>query len=163
MATLTLQQLDTKDDEIERSEPKERVIASAQKCVLLIEDSEEAMLLVRFALDEWGGGLFRLEWANNLGAGLDRLSAAGIDLVLLDLGLPDSSGPESYAWVRELAPTVPVVVLTGDSRRETEFAVTTKGADGFLVKSQISSWYLLEVIRAALAGDEGPARPKICS
>ena len=73
-----------------------------------------------------------------------------VDIVLLDLGLPDSSGPESYAWVREVCPRVPVVVLTGNSSEETEFAVTASGVEGYLVKDQVSGSLLLQAIRAAL-------------
>lgn len=68
--------------------------AKLQECVLLIEDNEEAMWLVRYALQEHGKGRYRLEWAGTLSAGLDQLSKGGIDIVLLDLGLPDSTGPE---------------------------------------------------------------------
>jgi DNA-binding NarL/FixJ family response regulator len=70
--------------------------------------------------------------------------------VLLDLGLPDSSGPESYAWVREVCPKLPVVVLTGNNSEETEFAVTASGVEGYLVKDQVSGSLLLQAIRAAL-------------
>jgi DNA-binding response OmpR family regulator len=124
--------------------------AKQQECILLIEDSEDAMFLVRYALEEHGEGRYRLEWAENLGAGLERLCNGGIDVVLLDLGLPESSGPESYAWVREVAPQVPVVVLTGDDRDETEFAVTASGAEGYLVKDQASGSHLLQAIQAAV-------------
>jgi DNA-binding NarL/FixJ family response regulator len=108
------------------------------------------MFLVRYALQEHGHGRYRLEWANSLSAGLDHLSHGVIDLVLLDLGLPESSGPESYAWVREIAPQIPVVVLTGDDREETEFAVTASGVEGYLVKDQVSGSLLMQAIRAAL-------------
>ena len=121
-----------------------------QECVLLIEDNEEAMWLVRYALQEYGNGKYRLEWANSLSEGLDQLSKGGVDIVLLDLGLPDSSGPESYAWVREVSPKVPVVVLTGNTSVETEFAVTASGVEGYLVKDQVSGSLLLQAIRAAL-------------
>ncbi len=124
--------------------------AKLQECVLLIEDNEEAMWLVRYALQEHGKGRYRLEWAGTLSAGLDQLSKGGIDIVLLDLGLPDSTGPESYAWVREVCPKVPVVVLTGNSSEETEFAVTASGVEGYLVKDQVSGSLLLQAIRAAL-------------
>ncbi len=118
--------------------------------ILLIEDSEEAMMLVRLALQDYGGERFRIEWANSLGSGLEFLSAGGIDLVLLDLGLPESSGAASYAWVRELAPDLPIVVLTGDERPETETAVSASGANAYLVKNQISGAILFEAIQRAL-------------
>ena len=124
--------------------------AKLQESVLLIEDNEEAMWLVRYALQEHGKGKYRLEWADTLSGGLEQLSKGGIDIVLLDLGLPDSSGPESYAWVREVCPKVPVVVLTGNNSEETEFAVTASGVEGYLVKDQVSGALLLQAIRAAL-------------
>ena len=107
---------DPKIDELDCMPQRIKTAAMQQKCILLIEDSEEAMLLVRFAVEEYGKGAFRLEWAHNLSSGLDHLAQGGIDIVLLDLGLPESSGAESYAWVREIAPELPVVVLTGDSQ-----------------------------------------------
>ena len=124
------------------------------KCVLLIEDNEDAMLLVRFALKEYGGGRYQLEWANCLTEGLSRILRGGIDVVVLDLGLPDSSGPVSYTWVREAAPEVPVVVLTGDTREETELTVFSSGVHDYLVKDQISASRLVSVIHEALCKDE---------
>jgi DNA-binding response OmpR family regulator len=118
--------------------------------VLLIEDSEDAMWLVRYAIEEHGSGEYRLEWANSLIHGLEHLSKGSADVIILDLGLPESSGPESYAWVREIAPKTPVVVLTGDSRDETEFAVTASGAEGYLMKDLASGALLIRSIRAAL-------------
>jgi DNA-binding NarL/FixJ family response regulator len=151
MAAVALQMEDEELDCLPRaSAPAATPAPKPQECVLLIEDSEEAMLLVRYALEEYGNGKYRLEWAESLSAGLDHLAHNQIDVVLLDLGLPESSGPESYAWVREIAPHIPVVVLTGDDREETEFAVTASGVEGYLVKDQVSGSHLLQTIRAAL-------------
>ena len=131
--------------------PRSNVTAEKrQECVLLIEDNEEAMLLVRYALQEYGDGTYRLEWADGLSAGLHRLSKGGIDLVLLDLGLPDSSGPASYAAVRKAAPDLPILVLTGDTREQTEHAISASGVEDFLVKDDISGSLLLQAIRTAL-------------
>lgn len=156
---MTAVMFDIEEDELDCAPLRVATAALQQQCVLLIEDSEDAMLLVRFALEEYGQGQYRLEWAASLSEGLDRLARGGVDGVLLDLGLPDSSGPESYAWVREIAPNVPVVVLTGDSRSETEFAVTASGVEGYLVKDQVSGVHLVEAIRAALyANKKGSKR-----
>lgn len=141
---------DPKIDDLDCLPQRTDTAAMQQKCVLLIEDSEEAMLLVRFALEDYGKGAFRMEWARNLSSGLDFLAQGGIDVVLLDLGLPESSGAESYAWVREIAPDVPVVVLTGDASKETESAVIAKGAEGYLVKHQVSATQLMDAVKAAL-------------
>src|SRR5579863_3417690 len=108
-----------------------------QECVLLVEDSEEAMLLVQYAMQEHGNGAYRLEWADGLTAGLQRLAKGGVDIVLLDLGLPESSGPASYAAIRSAAPDVAVLVLTGDVREQTETAVVASGVEDYLVKDEI--------------------------
>lgn len=142
--------LEVDDDAVTCSPQRSKTAAMQQKCVLLIEDSEEAMLLVRFALEEYGQGAYRLDWATNLGAGLDYLATGEIDIVVLDLGLPDSSGPETFAWVKEIAPRVPVVVLTAEDKAETERTMTAGGVEGYLVKDRVSAVRLVETVRAAL-------------
>lgn len=127
-----------------------------QDCVLLIEDCEDAMLLVQYALSEFGNGRYLLAWANNLGDGLERLSKGGVDIVLLDLGLPDHSGPASYAWLRQVNPKVPVVVVTGETSPETEMSVLASGAEDYLIKNEISGALLLQAIQAALSANKQP-------
>jgi DNA-binding response OmpR family regulator len=121
-----------------------------QTCVLLIEDSEDSMLLVKYALEEYGNGHYVMEWASGLSEGIERLGQGGVDIVLLDLGLPESSGAASYTRIIGIAPEVPVVILTGDSREQTEFAVTTYGAEDYLVKEEVSGVLLLQAIRGAI-------------
>jgi CheY-like chemotaxis protein len=147
MAATALQIDQTLEYPLRKTAPAARL----QEKVLLIEDSEEAMFLVRCALEDCGNGRYALSWAKSLIEGLEKLSEGGIDIVLLDLGLPESSGPESYAWVRQMAPKVPVVVLTGDPREETEFAVTASGVEGYLIKDQLSGALLLRTIQNALS------------
>ena len=121
-----------------------------RKCVLLIEDNEEAMFLVRCAMEEYGRSVFRLEWAATLNDGLEKLRKGGIDVVLLDLGLPESSGAESYSRLREVSQDVPVLVLTGDTREQTELAIASTDVEDYLVKDQISGSLLMQAIRTAL-------------
>lgn len=133
--------------------------ARLQKQILLIEDSEDAMLLVKFALEDYAQGRYRLEWASSLIEGLEQISRGGVDVILLDLGLPETSGAESYAWIRQIAPKVPVVVLTADESQETEFAVTASGAEEYLVKDQVSGALLVRAIRTALHKAELKKQP----
>jgi DNA-binding response OmpR family regulator len=121
-----------------------------QECVLLIEDSEEAMLLVRYSLQAYGDGRYHLKWVESLSEGLEQLSKGGVDIVLLDLGLPDSSGPSGLASVREAAPDVPVLVLTADTREETEFAAAAYGMDDYLVKNHLSGAQLVHAIHSSI-------------
>jgi len=108
------------------------------------------MLLVQFALEEYGQGKYRLEWATRLSEGLDQIRKGGVDVVLLDLGLPESSGPVSYEWVRAVSPRLPVLVLTSDTSEYVELAVLAGGVDDYLVKDLVSGSQLFEAIQAAL-------------
>ncbi len=114
--------------------------------VLLAEDNEDAMLLVKYALEEYGEGQYVLEWVDRLTPCLDRLSSGAVDVTLLDLGLPETSGQATYIAVRSVDPNVPVIVLTSDERVHTELAVTLQGADEYLLKEEVSGRLLADII-----------------
>ncbi len=118
--------------------------------ILLIEDNDEAAFLVEAAIEKYGNGRYGLEWSKCLSEGREQLSKGGVDLVLLDLGLPDSSGPQTYESVRAVARDVPVLVLTGDGTQETESAVTGEGGVDFLVKDEVSGPLLVRAIQFSL-------------
>lgn len=90
------------------------VVAMPKKVtVLLVEDSPVDVRLIREIINETRLGPFAvLEPVARLSAALQRLDAGGIDVVLLDLGLPDSQGLDTLLSLRAQAPRVPVVVLT---------------------------------------------------
>ena len=123
---------------------------TAQATVLLIEDSEEAKDLVEHALRQHGNEKYHLEWASSLSAGLEKLSSDKVDLVLLDLGLPDREGAATYAALREVAPTVPVIVVSGNTAEDTQVSVIVGGVSEYLGKEQLSGGLLVEAIRSAL-------------
>jgi DNA-binding response OmpR family regulator len=137
--------------------------ATIRERVLLIEDDEDAMRLVQYAFEQHGHGRYRLEWAKDLHDGVDLISKGGIDIVLLDLGLPDSAGASSYSWVHQIAPEIPVLVLSGDRHEGTEFAVLARGAYDYLVKSQVSGATLVQTIRAALSVSKRQAPKTVAS
>ena len=80
---------------------------------LLIEDSADDALLMQAELGDATRASFDVEWVERLSKGLERLALGGIDVVLLDLSLPDSSGAETCHRVHAEASGVPIVVLTG--------------------------------------------------
>ena len=125
-----------------------------KQCVLLIEDDENAMHWVRHALKEYGNGKYKLEWKQCLSDGLSRLLNGGIDLILLDLGLGDCSGPFTEAWVRKAAPKVPIVVLSGDPAGEIESSAPN--IEKHLVKGHVSPSDLVQAISDALSTGIAP-------
>src|SRR5262245_49599502 len=79
--------------------------------ILLIEDDFASAEIVKGLVGE-DSCAFKLEWLDHLRAGLDRLAAGGIDLVLLDFGLPDSEGLETFQRTHEHSPGVAIIPLT---------------------------------------------------
>ena len=75
--------------------------------ILLIEDNPGDAELLRVMLDQVTGTPFALTWADRLQKGLERLAKGGVDLVLLDLSLPDSHGLDTFRRVKAQASAVP--------------------------------------------------------
>lgn len=105
--------------------------------VLLIEDNPGDARLLREALAGINGKPFGLEWADLLSKGLDVLTRQKVDVVILDLTLPDSKGLNSVDKLHTAAPWVPVVVLTGLDDENTGLEAVRRGAQDYLVKEHV--------------------------
>jgi len=89
---------------------------------------------------------FEVESLGTLGGGLGRLAQGGIDVVLLELTLPDSGGVETVVQVREAFPDVALVVLTSVEDEQLALRVIAAGAQDYLIKSRINSLVILRVL-----------------
>ena len=118
--------------------------------VLLVEDNPGDARLLRESLAEIPSGRFELTHVVSLAQGLDRLAGPGIDVVLLDLFLPDSQGFDTFVRVHSQAPAVPVVVLTGSDDETMAAATLREGAQDYLVKGQVDSSLLVRSMRYAI-------------
>ena len=119
--------------------------------VLLIEDNPGDARLIRELLTEGGGVRFQLECVDRLSTGLGRLVEGGIDIVLLDLGLPDSQGLDTLHRVIAEVPEVPItVVLTGTDDEELAVQAVRAGAQDYLIKGQIENNLLVRAMRYAM-------------
>ncbi len=118
--------------------------------VLLIEDSPADTGLIREMLAEARDSAFTLEHVDRLKAGLERVADDGIDAVLLDLSLPDSEGLETFYRMRDRAPGVPIVILTGLSDVSRAAKAAEEGAQGYLIKGKVDSRTLTRSIRYAI-------------
>ena len=117
--------------------------------ILLVEDNPGDARLIREMLAEAEGASFEIDWAPQLSAGLEKLSRGEIDLVLLDLGLPDSRGLDTFVKAYAQAPQIPFVVLTGLDDQTLALSAVRKGAQDYLVKGQTDGEVLLRAIRYA--------------
>jgi PAS domain S-box-containing protein len=124
--------------------------APDRRQVLLIEDNPGDARLIREMLHEGDPDHFQLAHVDRLSAGLDRLAAGDLDLVLLDLNLPDSQGLDTLARVQAAAPGAAIVVLTGLDDDALALKAIQQGAQDYLPKGQLDRRLLLRALRYAL-------------
>ena len=118
--------------------------------ILLIEDNPGDTRLLREMLVDASDVPFDLECVERLSEGMERLAEGGIDVVLLDLSLPDSQGLETFALVHECAPHVPITVLSGLDDATMAVTAVRQGAQDYLVKGQFDCNLLVRAIRYAI-------------
>ncbi|MFC1986777.1 response regulator [Chloroflexota bacterium] len=118
--------------------------------ILLIEDNPGDARLIQEMLAEVESGRFEMEWADRLSTGLDYLVKGEIDVVLLDLGLPDNQGLDILHKVRAQAPPVPIVVVTGLDDETLAVQAMRQGAQDYLIKGDVDSKTLWRVMRYAI-------------
>src|SRR2546427_5380227 len=126
--------------------------------ILLIEDSPDYAELVQRWLSAGGETAFALNWTDSLAIGLNRLNQGGVDLVLLDLGLPDSEGWETFARTRADGHNVPVIILSAGDSDPLALQMIQDGADDYLIKSTCTRDLLVKAVRYALVRHKQTAK-----
>lgn len=117
--------------------------------ILLIEDNPGDARLIEEMLKE-SDPQFKLEYADKLSTGIDLLRSNGFDIILLDLGLPDSQGLDTLAKLNKIILQTPVIVLTGLKDDATSIEAVKEGAQDYLVKGQINDILLARSINYAV-------------
>jgi CheY-like chemotaxis protein len=115
--------------------------------ILLIEDNPADARLIQETLTEAGGAAVDLWWAERLSTGLKQLAEAEVDVVLLDLSLPDSQGLDTFLKLRAQAPEIPVIVVTGLDDEGLALRAAREGAQDYVLKSSASLQSLARLIR----------------
>jgi Flp pilus assembly CpaE family ATPase len=119
--------------------------------VLLVEDDPDYATLVQQWLDGTGHNpQFALSWTDSLSSALSRLARGGIDIVLLDLSLPDSQGMDTFAALTSRCPNVPVIVLTAADSESMALQTIRHGGEDYLVKSNCTRDMLIRNISHAV-------------
>src|SRR5262249_1532890 len=125
---------------------------------LLIEDNPVQAKLIANLLAGSTSPVFDLQIAGQLGEGLERIDAAEsgngshghVDIVLLDLVLPDSEDLDTFARVHAHAPNLPVVILTGLDDVSIAARAVELGAQDYLLKAKMDQAGLRRSIRYAI-------------
>jgi DNA-binding NarL/FixJ family response regulator len=119
--------------------------------VIVVDDHPIFRLGMATALREMEG-IDLVGEAATAGEVPDLMSGHEIDIVLLDLHLPDGSGLEVNRWIARDHPGVKVVVLTMSEDHQATIAAVRDGALGYIVKGADPS-RVEHVIRSVMAGD----------
>lgn len=118
--------------------------------ILLIEDNPGDARLIKEYLTDLKNIDHTLQIADRLQKGIEILENEFIDVVLLDLKLPDSEGLTGVESIFNVAPNIPVIVLTGLNDETTAINAVKMGAQDYLVKDKVESELLLRSIRYAI-------------
>ena len=118
--------------------------------VLLIEDNPGDALLIRKMLKEGERTVYKVVHDKKLDDGLKHFFNDDFDVILLDLGLSDSQGIETFNRIKNVASKVPIIILTGLSDKEFAINTLSKGAQDYLVKSYLDSILLDRSIHYAI-------------
>jgi diguanylate cyclase (GGDEF)-like protein/PAS domain S-box-containing protein len=120
------------------------------KTVLLVEDNPGDARLFREMLSEHGTANIRLTHVDCMKAAEQHLADHTVDIILLDLGLPDTQGLEALRRAHAAAPHTPLVVLTGLDDESLAVQALQEGAQDYLVKGQIETRGLPRALRYAV-------------
>ncbi|MFI4948201.1 MAG: EAL domain-containing protein [Alphaproteobacteria bacterium] len=120
------------------------------KTVLLIENNPGDVCWIREMFNERVAHDIELAHVQSMNEAEKHLAAHAVDIILLDLGLPDAQGLEAVRLTHASAPNVPLVVLTGLDDEALGAQALQEGAQDFLIKGQIETRGLLRALRYAI-------------
>ncbi len=115
--------------------------------ILLVEDNPGDVRIINELLKEQTLVTFNITYSISLKETIEKLSESSFDIVLLDLGLPDSVGFETFAKINARFPLVnAIIILTGLNDSEIGLKAVYQGAQDYMIKGQIDSERLLKSI-----------------
>ena len=118
--------------------------------ILLVEDNADDSALVQSFLLESDGPPVEVERVIRVSEALEHLSGGGIELILLDLGLPDAEGMDAVEQLADDEHDVPVVVLTGLADEGKAIEALRHGAQDYLLKNHMNGEWLRSAMRHAI-------------
>lgn len=118
--------------------------------VLIIDDNPGDARLLQEMLSGEKLSSFKTITAARLTEGIEKVIKGGIDIVLLDLSLPDSNGLESFYGFHINLPNIPVIVMTGLDDEHIATTAVRAGAQDYLVKGKVDPEQLAKSIRYAI-------------
>ena len=118
--------------------------------VLLVEDNPADARLLAESLKDVRSNVFNVTHVPRLGAAIEALARVPVDVVALDLTLPDSAGLETVSRLQAAAPGVAIVVLTGLQDEALALQAVRQGVQDYLVKGESESGLAARSLRYAV-------------
>lgn len=118
--------------------------------ILVIEDDEDDALLIRTMLSHDRKQSYSAHCVRTLKQGIEFLRENAPDLILSDLGLPDSRGIETFRALKKAAPGVPILLLTGHQDELMAEEALHEGAQDFVHKNDMNLQILSRAVRYAM-------------
>ncbi|MCY1073985.1 hybrid sensor histidine kinase/response regulator [Archangium lansingense] len=118
--------------------------------LLLVEDNPGDARLLQEELKEVSSARFEVRHVTRMAEALAAVGEPGLDVVLLDLSLPDGHGLSNIERVVQAAPALPLVVLTGTDDEQLAMRAVHAGAQDYLVKGQVTGPLLVRALRYAI-------------
>lgn len=115
--------------------------------VLVVEDSATLAQIYRINLSRHG---FQSEWVTSLVETIARLRDPGIDIILLDLSLPDSHGIDTFFRVHAQSEETPIVVLSSFDDESTAMQALKGGAQDYLIKGRATDEAIIRCLRYSM-------------
>lgn len=120
-------------------------MSNYNECILIVEDDTQIRNFIKYSLEKEG---YKTLTVNNAQGAMNMLVSEHINLVILDLGLPDFDGMEVIKKVREWS-EIPIIVVSARDQDKEKVAALDEGADDYLTKP-FSATELLARIRVAI-------------
>ncbi|MHB1856520.1 MAG: response regulator [Acidobacteriaceae bacterium] len=122
-----------------------------KKVILCVDDNDQVLSVRKFVLETRG---YRVLTAKNAEEAVELYDHGRVDLVISDLVMPHCNGNDLIQQLKEIAPWVPAVLVSGSIK---QFDPTSR-ADAFLPKGSCSPQELLERVRVLLVRKRGPKK-----
>ena len=123
---------------------------SIRRLLLVVEDDPGDTRILREMLGEQHSHNTELTHVECMSDAERHLADRAVDVILLDLGLPDAKGLEAVRRTHAAAPNVPLVVLTATDDESLAVQALQQGAQDYLIKGQIDARGLLRALRYAI-------------
>jgi len=122
----------------------------SHECVLLIAADADEAARVLGELGSVTEESFEIQWVTELSRGIERLRDGGVSAAVLDLNLSDSQGLETFNQLFEVAPDLPILILSEAGTEEIARQAVHLGAYDYLINEQADGYRLRRTVRTMI-------------